>query len=155
MSYEKDSPAITLRGKLDKLCAVILETQLLGEEKGNTGFVNDLQEILEFVRSLFTVEFENTTPGEISVLGLSSHEIREQSHNPEKYFGKKHLLMHHSMGPLCLRLNLLRTLVRETELAAIAVRKDISEALNSLSGLFYILIYQYLPDNYTINHYVC
>ena len=155
MNTEKDNPVIKLRGKLDKLCAVILEAQLLGEEKGNTGFVNDLQEILEFVRSLFTIEYENTTLGEISILGLSSGEIREQSHNPEKYFGRKHLLMHHSMGPLCLRLNLLRTLVRETELAAISVNQYTAEALNSLSGLFYILIYKYLPDNYTINHYVC
>jgi ethanolamine utilization cobalamin adenosyltransferase len=166
---EKDSPVIVFRGKLDSLCAMILEAQVLGREKENRDFVNDLQKILEFVRSLFTVEYKNVPLGEFSVLGYSSKELRERSHNPEKYYGYKHLLMHHSMGALSLRMNLLRAAARETELAAAAIlrdpivynpafcesqdtvkrcRKDIKEALNRLSSLFYILIYKYLPKNY-------
>ena len=161
---EKDNPVIVFRGKLDKLNAMILEAQLLGEEKENPGFVNDILGILDFTRSLFTVEYKNITPGEIRILGLSSSEIQEQSHHPEKYFGREHILINSSMGALCLRLNLLRTVTRETELAAVAVLREseedaaeslqyITEALNRLSGLFYILIYKYLPDNYTINPY--
>jgi len=167
---EKDNPVIVFRGKLDSLCAMILEAQVLGVEKENRDFVNDLQETLEFVRSLLIVEYRCVPLGEFRVGGYSSKELRERSQNPEKYFGRKHLLMHHSMGALPLRLNLLRAAARETELAAAAIlrdpivynqaacespdtarrcREDILEALNRLSSLFYILIYKYLPKDYS------
>jgi len=161
---EKDNPVVVLRGKLDTLCAMILEAQLLGEEKENGAFVDDLQEILDFIRALFSAEYKGTRLGDFRLLGLSYEDLREKSHHPEKYFGRGHLIMHHSMGALCLRLNLLRTFVRETEIAAVAVlrespdsaelsdsiknsRKDIVQALNRLSSLLYILIYKYLPPN--------
>jgi len=167
---EKDNPVIVFRGKLDSLCSMILEAQILGEEKENRDFVNDLQEILEFVRSLLTVEYKCVPLGEFGVLGYSSKELRERSYNPEKYYGYKHLLMHRSMGALSLRMNLLRAAARETELAAASIlrnpvdynpafcdsqdtakrcRMDIVKALNRLSSLFYILIYKYLPKNYS------
>jgi len=149
---EKDHPVIVFRGKLDNLCAMIMEAQLLGAEKENIEFINDMQEILEFVRSLLPAEYKGVPLGDFRLLGLSSSEIRERSYYPEKYFGRKHLLMHHSMGALCLRLNLLRTTVRETELAAVKAlrdRKDIVQALNRLSSLFYVLIYKYLPKDYS------
>jgi ethanolamine utilization cobalamin adenosyltransferase len=151
---------------------MILEAQLLGEEKGNRTFVDDLQEVLEFTRSLLSAEYKCTPLGEFKVLGFSSQDLREQSHHPEKYFRHGHLLMHHFMGALSLRLNLLRTAARETEIAAVTLlldtsylqdtpdspntpestkrcREDIVEALNRLSSLFYILIYKYLPKNYS------
>jgi len=167
---EKDNPVIAFRGKLDSLCAMILEAQVLGVEKDNRDFVNDLQGILEFVRSLLPAEYNRVPLGEFKILGYGAKELRERSCNPEKYFGRKHLLMDHSMGALPLRLNLLRAAVRETELAATAMlrdrteygpasreppdnaancRKDIVKALNRLSSLFYILIYKYLPDDYS------
>jgi len=164
---EKDNPVIVFRGKLDKLCAMILEAQLLGEEQENRAFVDDMQELLDFARSLFPAEYQCTPPGDFRLLGLTSEDLRERSHHPEKYFSRGHLLMHHSMGPLCLRLNLLRTVARETELAAVAAlrnssdtgypadsgspakhcMKDMVKALNSLSSLLYILIYKYLPSS--------
>jgi ethanolamine utilization cobalamin adenosyltransferase len=157
---EKDNPVIVFRGKLDKLCAMILEAQVLGEERENRAYVNDLQEILTFVRSLLPAEYKGIPVEEFRVLGLSSKDLRERSHHPEKYFGRKHIFMHHSMGALCLRLNQVRTMVRETELAAVTafrdpanpsscLRKDIVKALNRLSSLFYILIYKYLPKNFS------
>jgi len=167
---EKDNPVIVFRGKLDSLCAMILEAQVLGEDKGNREFVNDLQEILEFVRSLLIVEYKCVPLDEFRILGYNLKELRERTNNPEKYFGCKHLLMHHSMGVLSLRLNLLRAVARETELAAAVIlrdpivynfvscesqdtarrcRKDIVKALNGLSSLFYILIYKYLPKDYS------
>jgi ethanolamine utilization cobalamin adenosyltransferase len=156
---EKDHPVIIFRGKLDKLAALILEAQVLGAERENRTYVNDLQEILEFVRSLLPAEYNGTSLGEFRVLGLSSRELRERSHHPEKYFGRKHLLMDYAMGALSVRLNLLRTVTRETELAAVTAfrdtedtskcrREDIVEALNRLSSLFYILMFKYLPKNY-------
>jgi ethanolamine utilization cobalamin adenosyltransferase len=73
------------------------------------------------------------------------------------------------MGALSVRLNSLRTITRETELAAVTAfkgerdpgssgqncpwqdckRPDIVEALNRLSSLFYILMFKYLPKNYS------
>ena len=157
---EKDNPVIRFRGKLDTLSAMILEAQVLGEEKGNTTFVRDLQEILQFVRGLLPAEYKGSSVGEFRVLGLSSRDLRERSHHPERYFGRKHLLTDYTMGALSTRLNLLRTAARETELAAVSAfkdeqdpaesrRPDIVEALNRLSSLFYILMYKYLPKNYS------
>ena len=157
---DKDHPVIAFRGKLDKLSATILEAQVLGMEKENRAFVNDLQEILEFVRSLLPAEYKCIPLGDFRILGFSSAELRERSHHPEKYYGRNHLLMHHSMGALSLRMNLLRTIAREAELAAVATlqlpedpakhcRADIVEALNRLSSLFYILVFKYLPKNYS------
>ena len=157
---EKDNPVIIFRGKLDKLCAVILEAQLLGEEKENRAYVNDLQEIMNFVRTILPAEYKGTPLGDFRILGLSSRDLRERSQHPDRYFGRKHLLMDVGIGPLSLRLNLLRTVVREVELAAITAfrdssapsrsrREDIIEALNRLSSLFYILMYKYLPKNYS------
>ena len=171
---EKDNPMIIFRGKLDTLCAMILEAQALGKERGNTAFVTDLQEILEFARTLLRAEYSGSPVGDFSLLGISGADMRERSHHPEKYFGRGHLLMHHSMGALSIRLNSLRTFAREVEIAAVAAlrdkddpsvcrgepsaqgvpvrvcrREDITEALNRLSSLFYILIYKYLPEDYS------
>ena len=155
---EKDNPVIIFRGKLDTLCAMVIEAQALGIERGNTAFVTDLQEILEFVRALLPAEYCGNPVEDFTLLGISGADIRERSHHPEKYFGYKHLLMHHSMGALSIRLNSLRTFAREVEIAAVAAlrdpegscrREDIVEALNRLSSLFYILIYKYLPENYS------
>jgi ethanolamine utilization cobalamin adenosyltransferase len=151
---EKDHPIIAFRGKLDTLAALILEAQLLGAEQGNQRYVADLREILEFVRGLLSAEYHGKLLGEIRLLGMSSEEMREKSHHPEKYFDQGHLLTDYRLGALSLRLNLLRAVTRETELAAITAlrdpedsskskRPDIAEALNRLSSLFYILMYHY------------
>jgi ethanolamine utilization cobalamin adenosyltransferase len=157
---EKDNPIIIFRGKLDNFCAMILEAQLLGEEKENRAFANDLQEIMEFTRTILPAEYKGSPLGEFRLLGLSSRELRERSQHPDRYFGRKHLLMDKNMGVLTVRLNLLRTAAREVELAAVTAfhdpaapskssRADIVEALNRLSSLFYILMYKYLPGNYS------
>jgi ethanolamine utilization cobalamin adenosyltransferase len=153
----KDHPAIIWRGKLDGLAALIIESQELGAEKGNQAFADDLQEILVFVRSLLPCEYKNIPVEPVRLLGLSSGEIRERSHNPLNYYGYPHILCDFRMGPLSVRLNRLRTAARETELAAAtafrsgngtAAREDIIEALNRLSSIFYILMYKYLPKGF-------
>jgi ethanolamine utilization cobalamin adenosyltransferase len=153
----KDHPVIFWRGKLDCLCASIIEAQVLGVEKGNSQFADELQEILEFIRRLLPCEYKNIPVEEFHLLGLSSEELRERSHNPLKYFGHKHIRFDYLMGPLSVRLNTLRTEVRQVELAAAAAfkdqsgkpgREDIIEALNRLSSLFYIMMYQYLPKDF-------
>ncbi|MCL2193814.1 MAG: hypothetical protein FWB78_10525 [Treponema sp.] len=156
---EKDNPVIVFRGKLDTLCAMILEAQLLGEQAGNGAFVDDLQEILEFTRRILPAEYKGTPMGEFRLLGMTGEELRDRCRHPERHFGHGHLLMEKGMGALCLRLNLLRTLAREAEVSAVRAfrdpsspaqsrRPDILEALNRLSTLFYVLTYKYLPTDY-------
>jgi len=156
---EKDNPVIALRGKLDTLCAMILEAQALGAQADNREFVSDLQEVLDFALSLLSAEYTRAPLGEFCLLGLTSDDLRKRSHQPEKYFGLRRLPMTHAMGALCLRLNLLRAAVRETELAAVAVlrdsedaskacHEDIAKALNRLSSLFHILTFKYLPESF-------
>ena len=151
---EKDSPIIILRGKIDSLCAMLLEAQLLGERAGNQSFVDDLQEILEFARSIFTAEYREAPMGEFRLLGLDAGDLRERCRHPEKHFGHGHLLMDKSMGELSLRLNLLRTFTSEVEISAVTAfrgqRPDIIGALNGLSSLFYVMTYKYLPGDYCL-----
>jgi ethanolamine utilization cobalamin adenosyltransferase len=154
----KDHPVIIWRGKLDSLAAMIVEAQALGWEKDNREYVNDLQEILEFVRRLLPCEYKNTPVEEFKLLGLTAEELRARSHDPLKYYGHKHILVEYRMGTLCVRLNSLRAASRETELAAAAAfkgpdgkpgREDIIRALNRISSLFYIMIFKYLPKTFT------
>jgi len=116
--------------------------------------VDDLQVIVEFVRRLLRHEITGNEVADFNLLGLDADGLRERSHNPKKYFGHSHMLVSYKMGPLCIALNTLRAMVRETELsAAIAFkeadgkvgRDDIIRALNRLSSLLYILMFKYLP----------
>ncbi|MDR3048918.1 MAG: cobalamin adenosyltransferase [Elusimicrobiota bacterium] len=152
----KDHPVIIWRGKLDDIAAAIVEAQAIGAKKGNGNFVNDLQEILDFVRHLLPCEYREIPLGEFQLLNLSSEDIREHSHDVLKYYGRKHILIDCRIGDLSIALNNLRVKVREAELAAAAAfkdengkpsREDIIEALNRLSSIFYILMYKYLPKN--------
>jgi ethanolamine utilization cobalamin adenosyltransferase len=154
----KDHPRIIWRGKLDSLTAMILEAQVLGWEKDNQEYVNDLQEILEFLRRLLPCEYKDLPVEEFRLLGLTAPELKARSHDPLKYYGCRHLLIEYPMGPLCVRLNTLRTAVREVELAAAAafkdpegkpIREDIITALNRISSLFYIMIFKYLPGDFS------
>ncbi|MCL2557167.1 MAG: hypothetical protein FWE09_01685 [Treponema sp.] len=161
---EKDHPTIVLRGKIDSFCALALDAQALGELHGNNAFIEDIQGALDFARSLYAAEYQRVPLGEFRILGMTSDELREKSHYPQKHFGHGHLLMDRSMGPLCLRINLLRAAAREAEIAASTALQtiradgsglesercyeDIVMALNRLSSLFYILVYKYLPDGY-------
>ena len=152
---EKDDPVIVFRGKLDTLCAMVLEAQLLGEREGSREFVDDLRGILEFARSIFRAEYGGSPVGEFRPLGLSPGDLRERCRNPGKYFGRGHLAMDTDMGPLSLRLNLLRAFAREVEISAVTAFRDprdprsgIPGALNGLSSLFYVLTYKYLPGDY-------
>jgi ethanolamine utilization cobalamin adenosyltransferase len=154
----KDHPVIIWRGKLDSLAAMIIEAQALGWEKDNREYVNELQEILEFIRRLLPCEYKNIPVEEFTLLGLTAEELRSRSHDPVKYYGHKHILIEYRMGALCVRLNSLRAASREAELAAAAAfkdaegkptREDIIRALNRISSLFYIMIFKYLPKGFT------
>lgn len=153
----KDHPRIAFRGKIDSLESKILQVQLIGIKEKLPKLVEDLEEIIDFIRSLIRCEVSGEPVGEFILQGLSASELREQSHHPSKYFGISHFLPSYTMGEMVVELNGLRTLTREVELVAYKAfadeygkveREDIIKALNRLSSLFWIMMFKVLAHKY-------
>ncbi len=154
----KDNKVIKLRGKLDSLQSEILKSQIQLNKMKLDKLVNDLQEILDFVRNILKCEIIDEPLGEFSLLNMNEIELRDISHHPKKYFDIDHLFtIDYKLGEVVIVLNSLRSLVRETELVAYSafknddgrvVREDIIKALNRLSSLMYVMIFKYLKGNY-------
>ena len=133
----KTHPRIAFRGKLDSLQGLIL---LLMKEPGAP--LKVLEEMLNFCRSLMRCDVLGEPVSEMCLHGMTEGELRHRSHNPEKYYGTHHILPHGGDSTVLLRLNYLRTQIRETELKsyqAFPKRTDIHRALNRLSSLCWIL----------------
>ena len=149
----KSDERIALRGKLDSLNAQIIFLQTLSQ---NQEYISDLEEVRSVVRHLQACEAkEEIFAGSFELFGLSEDEIHSRSHNPQKFYGRGHILPHYDMKTESAGLNLLRTLVREAELCACRAFSDddtlrLCHVLNRLSSALYILTYKYLPENY--NH---
>lgn len=154
----KDHKIIGLRGKMDSLESKILESQIIAHKAGCEKMVEDLQQVLDFVRWILRCEVLKQDVGEFNLLGMTPEELRERSHYPKKYYGIGHEPVDFSMGEVAVALNSCRTTIRETELAAYSAfrgeygdvqRPDIIKALNRLSSLFWILIYKYRTGEYS------
>ncbi|MCL2066368.1 MAG: hypothetical protein FWG99_02745 [Treponema sp.] len=143
----KNHPRIIFRGALDSLEADILEAQLLAAEQGEEFFRNALEEVLSFVRDIMSAEVNGRAFTVDSLFGLTLEQLHEQSHRVKDFFGFHHPVPSHTMGALPLRLNTLRTRVRETEINAVKAfssgpeqnREDIVHAMNRLSSAVYWL----------------
>ena len=120
--------------------ALLLEARALPEQ------AKALEEILGCVRKLLRCEVLEEPFVPETLCGLTEREQRARSQNPQKYYGCPHFMPEPHDSPAILRLNRLRTQIRETELAAAAAfgrdREDILRALNRLSSLVYILMLQ-------------
>lgn len=150
MNY-KSSNRIELRGRLDSLNAQIIFLQTLSE---NHEYISDLEEIRQIVRQLQRCEACNEIfADDLMLWGINEDEIHTRSHNPQNYYSLGHILPHHDMKFEAAGVNLLRTLVRETELCACRTFNDdelrICHVLNRLSSALYILTYKYLPEGYS------
>ena len=147
MTFSKNSQQIELRGKLDSLNAQIILFQV---NSSSQEFISELEEVRLTVNRLQRCEACNRVfDGEMRLWGLDFDELHRRSHNPVK----GHILPHYEMGREACELNLLRTLVRETELCAVRAFGDddglrIGHVLNRLSSALYVLMYKYLPENY-------
>lgn len=133
----KTHPRIAFRGKLDSLEGEILLTM---KDPGAPKKV--LEEMLGFCRSLMRCDVLGESVPEIHLYGMTEGELRHRSHNPQKYYGTPHILPNGEDSIVLLRLNYLRTQIREAELQsyhAFPQRTDIHRALNRLSSLCWIL----------------
>ena len=151
---KKSSPRIAFRGKLDSLEAAILEAQALAHRQNAPAVRDGLGEVLEQVRLVLGAEVKDQPLEEVPILGMDQARLRQVSHNVKGAFGIDHPIPSWEMGELPLRLNTLRTQVRETELAAAVAfeapgetpRPDIIRALNRLSSAVYILFCKLLAE---------
>jgi ethanolamine utilization cobalamin adenosyltransferase len=154
----KNHPRIYFRGKLDSLQAlVILSQAMLAEDQGSRKIIEDLNDIkrvlMEIMRcDVLDIKFENH-----SVIGLDHEQLRARSHDPQKFFNIKQMMMpDYTMGKTYAILNHLRTAIRETEVAgttaflegAKCTRSDIIEELNRLSSAIHIMMCMYLAGLY-------
>ena len=143
----KTHPVIRFRGKLDTLQAELILGQLeLPEEKKRLG------EILDFSRHLIRCDVMQESVVWEKLCGLTEPELRKRSHFPQEFYGKPHFMPEAADGAVIARLNRLRSLAREAELAAAAaftdpegncIRVDILRALNRMSSMLYIMMLEH------------
>jgi ethanolamine utilization cobalamin adenosyltransferase len=145
----KDHPNIRLRGQLDSLEAQIIAAQATCKRLGLPKAVADLADVLGQVQQILRAEVLGVRLEERPVIGLNESEIRALSHDPQPAFGIPHFMTSVDDGEAVVTLNLLRTKVREVELAAYDAfkregkpprREDLIRALNRLSSVFYIMM---------------
>ena len=153
----KSHPRILFRGKLDSLQALVVLDQALIAADGSQKLVDDLGNILDNLRELMRCDVLDEAYTRQTIIGLTHQELRERSHNPQKFFGIQQMLLpDHTMGRDYALLNQLRAAVRETEVAAAAAfqagskctRPDLVEELNRLSSAMHIMMCMYLAGQY-------
>ena len=117
----------------------------------------ELEEVLGFVRRFIRFDVLDEPVGAIELCGYTPEQLREYSHYPEKHFGQPHFLACYTDGPALLAVNKLRTVVRQTELAAYAAfrdadgnvtRGDMILGLNRLSSLMWIFMIKLKAGRY-------
>lgn len=145
----KDHESIIFRGKLDSLQSKILEIQVLSYKDKNNKVVDDLEEILNFIRNILKCEVIDEKIENISFFGMKEEEIREISHNPKVHLGIDHILPNYKMGEILIGLNSIRSNIREVEIVSISLKRDdITKALNRLSSSVYVMMCRYLSGYY-------
>lgn len=153
----KDHPRIAFRGMIDLLEGEIALCQQVCVREGVPALVEELEEVLDFVRRFIRFDVLSEPVGEVKLCGMTPEELRERSHYPEKYYGQGHFLIHYTDSPAILAVNKVRAVVRQTELAAYrafrdenggVARGDIILGLNRLSSLLWIMMIRLKAGDY-------
>ena len=140
----KTHPRIAFRGAMDMLEAELLLCQLDVEQVRR-----ELEEILVLARNVLRCEVMEEPLPAGKLCGLTEAELRKHSHFPQEYYGQPHFMPEWADGGAILRLNRLRCIARQAELAAVRAfldgegsptRTDILQAMNRISSMIYILM---------------
>ncbi|KLI24256.1 ethanolamine utilization protein [Brachyspira hyodysenteriae] len=141
---EKNHPRIILRGKLDSLLALIVDIEYEFKERQEYKLLEYLKKYHKLIHAILYSEVTNKSLELDTIFGLTDEEIRKISHHPKEYFGCDHIFINYNMPYTVIKLNLIRTAVRETELIAYNAlkneREDIIKVLNRMSSAVYILM---------------
>ncbi len=147
----KTHPVIRLRGKLDMLQAVTLDTAVVARRVGRDSTADSLDEVLAFLRALLSSEVTGRPIPELSIAGMGAEELHRVSHDTTGYLGVGWVMPESHMGELVSKLNLLRASCRDVEIAAqdaMAAADHVSvgdqdallHGLNRLSNAVYVLV---------------
>ena len=82
------SPRIHFRGKLDSLQALVVLDQVQIAEGGCPKLVDDLGNILGVLREMMRCDVLDEAFKNETIIGLTHAELRERSHNPQKFASK-------------------------------------------------------------------
>ncbi len=137
----KTHPRIVFRGLLDSLQAEILLCGTIAEGRQR----QNLQELLDITRQIMRCDVTEEPWTRETICGFTPEKLREHSHFPQKYYDQPHFRPDFGDNPMLLRFNRLRTLVRQTELAACDAfphRSDLIQVMNRLSSLVWIWMIQ-------------
>ena len=154
----KDHPRIVFRGYIDLLEGEIALAQQAAAGAGYPRVAEELEEVLAFVRRYIRFDVLDEPVGEFTLCGYTPDQLREYSHYPEKHLGQAHFMIHYTDGPAILAVNKVRTVVRQTELAAYAAfrdadgnvtRPDMILGLNRLSSLMWIMMIKLKAGSYS------
>ena len=141
---KKTHPRIAFRGWVDALEGALL---LGGKECPH--LQRELGEILALTRQILRCDVLEEPLRLTGLCGLTEAEMRKRSHFPQDYYGIPHFMPDFSDREVVLTLNRIRTLSRQTELAAqhafvdrdgLPTREDLLQALNRISSMLYILM---------------
>lgn len=135
---EKTHPRIIFRGAID-----CLEAELLLGCAELPQCKHELSELLSLARGIIRADVLGQPLEEKPLCGLTSQQLREQSHRPQDFLGHPHFMPETSDTLAVLRLNRLRAIVRQAEIKAVAAmpdREDILRAMNRMSSFLYILM---------------
>ncbi len=147
----KNDPRIRFRGRLDTAIAQSVLTQAELNEKGTlpVAFMQCLADVRSALGNVLKAEVTGEMLAPLYIGAFDAKAIHRLSHAPLKYLGHDHIVPEASQGLTVARLNLLRAVIREAELAGADIfitrdfevmRPDIMEGLNRLSSAVYVLM---------------
>lgn len=146
----KNDPRIAFRGRVD---SAIAQAVLVQAQWQHDGVEPALQTMLADIRSalgnVLRCDALDETMLPIAMGNFDETQIHAISHNPLKHLGHDHIVPALEHGLTVARLNLLRTAIREAEVAGAQTfigkdfsfsRGDLLQALNRLSSAVYVLM---------------
>ena len=146
----KNDPRIAFRGRVDSAIAQALLIQAQWQhEHAAPAWQAMLADIRSALGDVLRSEALDEPMRAITLGELDEAQIHAYSHNPLKHLGHDHIVPALEHGLTVARLNVLRTAIRETEVAGAQAfigrdfsitRGDLLQALNRLSSAVYVLM---------------
>jgi ethanolamine utilization cobalamin adenosyltransferase len=156
---DKTHPRIAFRGKLDTAQSLVIECQITAREKGYTDLIDELEIVLQYLQAMMKADVTEEPLPPLKYLHLSEAEVREMSHHPGKYFDVT-IFTHPTKEDdiLVAKMNTLRCVMRETELAAMEAfydktkkqptRADMLKGCNRLNSVIFIIMCKLVRGDY-------